>query len=373
MAKQNYYSIENLLKTESTYNLLLGERSNGKSYAVKKLVLWESFHKADYLKFLTTKKIVPKKRYKFGYMRRWKDEIKSRNIEQYFEDMPIEEITDGQYTTVICYRGDIYFGNVENGKNVRGELIGSTFALNVASHYKSLAFPEIGNIVFEEFLTNEGYLNTETSKLESIVSTIARRELCQVFMIGNTINRMCPYFDEWQLTHIKKQEIGTIDIYNQHTDQYDDNNKQIIVKIAVEYCGNSGNNSHMFFGNSAKSINGGCWDTNVYPHLQGSLRDYKRLYQVDYEYSTFGFIINLLVTTDNEPFLFVYPKTKTNDKIQRKVSDKFTTDIMTTSYLTELTKYDTLVLQLLRSNKVVYSDNLTGTEFEQLKKDKGGY
>ena len=43
MSKQKYYSLNNLLKTESQYKMLLGERSNGKSYAVKEYVLNEAY------------------------------------------------------------------------------------------------------------------------------------------------------------------------------------------------------------------------------------------------------------------------------------------------------------------------------------------
>lgn len=35
MAKQKYYSLKRILKENAEYNLLLGERSNGKSYATK--------------------------------------------------------------------------------------------------------------------------------------------------------------------------------------------------------------------------------------------------------------------------------------------------------------------------------------------------
>ena len=87
--KQKYYSIDNLISKKAIYNILLGERSNGKSYATKKLCLWEAYHEKD---FKTGKQ---KKRYQFGYLRRWREEIKSRDVELYFADMPIDEFSDG--------------------------------------------------------------------------------------------------------------------------------------------------------------------------------------------------------------------------------------------------------------------------------------
>ena len=39
MAKKQYYDISNILKTNASYMMLLGQRTNGKSYQVKKVVL----------------------------------------------------------------------------------------------------------------------------------------------------------------------------------------------------------------------------------------------------------------------------------------------------------------------------------------------
>ena len=44
--KQKYYSIDNLISKKAIYNILLEERSNGKSYATKKL--WEAYHEKDF-------------------------------------------------------------------------------------------------------------------------------------------------------------------------------------------------------------------------------------------------------------------------------------------------------------------------------------
>ena len=365
--KQKYYNIENLLKQKAEYNILLGERSNGKSYAVKYMCLWEAYHKADYL----TKK--PKARYQLGYIRRWREEIKGRDVVQYFEDMPIRDITNGEYDGIQCYRGDIYFcSHDEDGTEIRGEKIGACFALTGVTHYKSLAFPTIGNCIFEEFITNQGYLPHEVDNLQSLISTIARRDRVSVFMIGNTISRLCPYFDEWSLTHVKKQKQGTIDIYKQATNQIDDAGKQVVITIAVEYCENSGNNSRMFFGDKSKMITSGVWESEVYPHLEKPYNHYKVHYKVYYEYTSFRFIITLLTDGDNMPFLYVYPA-KDRGKIKRAVTDKYTNDKFTTLYLTKVAKYDTIIMDLLDNKKIVFSDNLTGTEFYQIKKERGRF
>lgn len=373
--EQKYYRLNNILQLCADYNMLLGERANGKSYSVKECILWEAYNECDYNEFINNGKRVPKNRFMFGYLRRWREEIKTRDVESYFSDMDISKITNGNYECIVCYRNDIYFGHYDDdGKKIRGKQCGSCFSVNSATHYKSLSFPTIGNIVYEEFITNAGYLPHEVDNLMDIISTISRRQYVRVFLIGNTISRLCPYFDEWQLTHVKTQKQGTIDIYKQPTTQVDENTGEpVIVTIAVEYCENSGNNSKMFFGNKSKMIQTGVWETETFQHLEQPFNHYKLIYEIFYKYSSFQFNICLLKDDNNLPFLYVYPAKEIKNSIKRIVTDDFSTDNLTTNNLTNKTMYDKIVLELINENKIVFSDNLTGTEFYQIKKEKGGF
>jgi hypothetical protein len=369
--KQKFYNIKDILKQNCEYNIILGERSNGKSYQGKIVCLYEAWTGLD---FITKQK---KTRSNFGYLRRWREEIKSRDCVQYFDDLIpyIRELTNNEADSIICFRNDLYFAQtLENGYQVKVKKCGSCFALTSATHYKSLSFSDIGNIIFEEFITKYGYLNKETETLMDIVSTIARRDSIRVLLIGNTIDRMCPYFRDWDLKHIKTQKQGTIDIYRQSTTQTNDDGKPVIISIAVEYCENSGNNSKMFFGQSAKMITSGVWESDVYPHLKGKLSDYKCYYTLIYNYLDFSFIIKLLIDKDKNPFLYVYPNTKPDrNDIKRIVQEDYKPDIFTTNFLTIVTKYDKLIIDLINNKKVVFSDNLTGTEFNKIKVERGKF
>ena len=105
------------------YIMLLGERSNGNSYATKYVALWEAYYEKD----IRTKQ--PKERCQLAYLRRWRDEIKSRDVEAYFSDMPIIEITNGMFESVRVYRGDIYLIHEEEEKILDRKKIGSAFSL----------------------------------------------------------------------------------------------------------------------------------------------------------------------------------------------------------------------------------------------------
>ena len=372
--KQKFYDIVNMLRTFATYMLLLGERSNGKSWQAKYVSVWEAYNQCDYLTYKEKSLREPKARYQFAYLRRWKEDLKQADIESYFADCPISDITGGEYNSVrVKNGGNIFLAKVDDELNVEyGPQIGKAFCLSGATHYKSLSFPLIGNVLFEEFITDDGYLPNEVSKLFSIISTIARRDKIRVFMIGNTISRLCPYFQEFGLSHVKDQKQGTIDVYKANTGEVDDDGNDVIIEIAVEFCESTGQKNVMFFGQKAKMITTGVWDTNIQPHLPEDMtfKDYKCYYQIFYEYGEFAFMINLLRDKETkEPFLFVYPaKTKS---CKRVVSDKFALDKFTTNYLTELTKYDKIIIDLISQKRVTFSDNLTGTEFYQMIKERG--
>ena len=370
--KKKYYDILNMLRSAATYMLLLGERANGKSYQAKYVAVWEAYNQCDYLEWKEKGLHVPKKRFKFAYFRRWKEDLRQADIESYFSDCPIKEITGDEYDCVrVKNGGNIFLAKMsdEDYSVEYGPQIGKAFCLSGATHYKSLSFPDIGNVLFEEFITDDGYLPNEVDKLFSLVSTIARRDKIRVFMIGNTISRLCPYFQEFGLKHVKDQKQGTIDVYKVNTGEVDEDGNEIIIEIAVEFCENTGQKNVMFFGQKAKMITTGVWDTNVQPHLEGSFKDYKNYYQIFYEYGEFAFMLNLLRDKEGQPFLFVYPAK--NKTCKRVVSDKFSLDKFNTLYLTELTKYDKIVLGLIEGKRITFSDNLTGTEFYQMIKERG--
>lgn len=353
--KQKYYRLDRIKKIDAEYNILLGERSNGKSYAVKENALIESWNDGEL----------------FIYLRRWQLETKANIVESYFTDAPVTAITSGKCNCISVYRNECFFANMdESGAITRVKKCGRVMYLSGAEHYKSMSFPNFSNIIFEEFLTNGGYLYNETKLLFDVVSTVARRRSIKVWLIGNTISRLCPYFSEWDLRNIPKQQQGTIEVYEHHTDQMDDNGQPIIIKIAVEFCENSGNNSKMFFGNSQKMITSGAWETHPQPHLPKKYGEYKKLYSILLEHNNFAYIIDVL--KDEHLLLYVYPFTYKGKRPRRVISEKFTSDPLITPHLTELCKGDTIINELIARGKICYSDNLTGSEFLSILKEKGG-
>ena len=341
---RTYYDISEMLKTNAEYMMLLGQRSNGKSYQVKKTVL-EDFY------FNETK---------FIYLRRWKADIKQKEVSTYFDDIPIAKYTNREYNSVRAMNGFIYLCKIEDGLIVEKREMGRYCALNEYERYKSQVFMNYKNIVYEEFITDSIYLNDEPKLLQQFVSTVARLDKIRVFLIGNTLTRVCPYFHEWCLENVLKQKQGTIEIYKYHMED------NVEVKIAVEYCANTNNKNTMFFGQAAKQIVTGEWDVKEVPKLPRQLYEYEKIYEVMVVYQAFKFVLELLIEPkEGGVIIFVYPYTS-NRKIQRVITDEFSDKPYISNKLDIDKKPELLMLKALRMDKVCYSDNLTGSDFSKV-------
>ena len=253
----DYYNTQKIDKKNATYNVIFGERSNGKTYAL----------------LLKSIKAYFKNGSQFAYVRRWKEDITGRRAQRLFsgvnDNQEISKLSHGKFTGVHYWAGKFYLCNYdENGKVIYGDndVIGFTFALSDGEHDKSTSFPNITTIIFDEFLTNRLYLVDEFVLFMNTVSTIVRRrENVKIFMLGNTVNKYCPYFSEMGLDKVPEMEQGTIDVY-----KYGNSD----LKVAVEYCKSIADkkdkpsNKYFAFNNpKLEMITGGAWELSIYPHL----------------------------------------------------------------------------------------------------------
>ena len=344
MRKGKYYNISNLLSTEANYMMLLGERANGKSYQVKKTVLEAAYSQHRW----------------FVYLRRYQADIRTKAVSAYFEDMPIRDITNGEYTGVMAYNGEIYFTTRdEDGDVKKGLRIGRYCDLNDLERYKSWAFPDFDYIVYEEFITDSIYLNDEPIMLQQFVSTVARHRKITVFLIGNTLSRVCPYFGEWALDGVLKQKIGTIEIYHFHVDD-------TVIDIAVEYCANANFENKMFFGHTAKQIVSGEWETKDMPKLPRKQFEYEKVYEVLVEYQSFKFCLNLLCEPqDGGLIVFIHPFSGTR-KIERIIRQDISDNPLISGALDPSRIPEARIIQCAKFKKIAYSDNLTGADFTHI-------
>jgi hypothetical protein len=254
--KIEFYRLEPILSKNCQYNVIFGKRSNGKTYATLEYGLRKYVEHGE----------------KMAYIRRWKEDYRGKRGTQLFENLEnnglISEITDGEYDRVKYYAGKWYLAkwDPDLNKSVASEdEFCYAFALSDMEHDKSTAYPDVTTIIFDEFLTRQYYLPNEFVLFMNVLSTIIRhRDNVKIFMLGNTVNKFCPYFKEMGLSHAAEMEVGKIDIYS-----YGESN----LHVAVERCKSPKKNTvssdvYFAFDNpSLQMITGGAWEIDLYPHL----------------------------------------------------------------------------------------------------------
>lgn len=342
---QKFYSLERINELKALINLIYGERSNGKSFAVKE----------DCFKhFLKTGG-------EMAIVRRYETEISKAKLERYFADTAkyIEEWSGGLYNELYVYAGQVFVALNVDGKHTNAKRWAYSFALNLAQSYSSNAFPDIDRVVLEEFISLDGtYLPNELFNFLHILSTIARRRDVIVYLLANSISRLSPYWREYGVEDfVLSQEQGTIGLVERETDGG-------IQRVAIEYCANTAGRSRMFTNKRDGMINGGKWLTKEYPKLPFDITLAESLYTFIVEYNTALFMVQYIVYNGNY-CLYVTPKTTAIKPNTRVVSNRSSVYPLYSLGFKPLNAKERAVFDMIKNGKVFYCDNMTGTEFNE--------
>lgn len=258
---KEFYSLKRIEALKCQYNLIFGKRSNGKTYSLLKRII---------KRYATMGK-------QGAYIRRYREDFIGKRGQNLFSSVVadgwVEKYTKGEWTGV-KYQSSQWFFQKEDEETgrpiVASEPFCYGFAIGQMEHDKSTSYPKITTIVFDEFISRVGYLPNEFVTFMNCLSTIIRhRDDVQIFMLGNTVNKYCPYFKEMGLGHIEDMEPGKIDVYSYGESK---------LKVAVERTINhnvQGRKSDVYFAfdnPSLEMITGGSWELDLYPHCP---RDYE--------------------------------------------------------------------------------------------------
>lgn len=291
-----YYQLTDILNKGADYNLIFGERSNGKTYAALSYGI-EQFVKTGA---------------QMAYIRRWMEDLRGKRSENLFANHAvngfIEKVTDGKFNEVF-YMGNKWFLSYydkEKGKRFPDDVpFCYGFSLSAQEHEKSSSYPRVKTIVFDEFLTRQYYLPDEFMLFMNLLSTIIRqRDDVKVFMLGNTVNKYCPYFTEMGLKQVPIMEQGTIDIY-----KFGEGG----AVVAVEYCSSivkdKASNKYFCFNNqNLQMITGGKWELAVYPHLPTKYKPKDVLFTYYIKFNDVTLQGNI-IQIGNENFTYIHMKT----------------------------------------------------------------
>ena len=162
-----YWDPMNILSHRCNFNFVIGNRGGGKSFGFKKLAINR----------------FKKRRSQFVYLRRYQTELDT--MEDFWSDIrphyPDLELTQS---------GDKFY--------INGELAGYAIALSTSMKLKSVPFPLVTLIGFDEYIIDKGrltYLKNEAQIFLELYDTIARqRDNVVALFLGNAISIVNPYF-----------------------------------------------------------------------------------------------------------------------------------------------------------------------------------
>lgn len=352
------YDIEPITETFVQYHMIIGQRSNGKTYAVQEEGI------KNYC--LYNKQM--------ALIRRWDTDYTGKRGRETFSNMVknnvVSKWSKGKFNTII-YRASQWFLAKKFPNDEEDTIIDDTpfcqgFSLNVAEHDKSTAYPDVTTILFDEFLSRKGYINDEFVEFMNVISTIIRhRNDVKVFMCGNTVNRFAPYFNEMGLYNVKNQKEGTIDTYT-----YGDSG----MKVKVEYCAQiqqekedkksiKGSETYFAFNNpKLQMITTGAWEIDIYPHLMNKFKRKEILFTYYVEFDRELLEINIVQQGVNI-FSYVHRKTtplkelSTDLVYTQRYSDR---PNITRRINKPRTNLERRIWWLIQHEKTFYQDNEVG-------------
>lgn len=187
-----YYSFSKICSFNSTYNFTVGGRGVGKTYGWQKMVI---------AKAIKTYEANPDNVDLFIYLRRYKDELAmARNT--FFAAVEVE-FPDWDFRNN-GFRAQMSPANKRDDKKRKWIDIGYFIELSRGQSYKSVAFPKVKDIGFDEFILEKGltrYLPNEYHVFLNFYSTVNRNrnansEKARVFFMANSVSITNPYFLE---------------------------------------------------------------------------------------------------------------------------------------------------------------------------------
>lgn len=191
--KNIFWDIDRTLTHNALFYLILGNRGGGKSYGAKKRAIKNFINKHE----------------QFGYIRRTKDDLKESSKE-FFKDVA-REFPDYEFKV----DGNKFYCRLiideENEKAKKWEesdIIGYGFNLTTGSNKKSIPYPNITMLIYDEFLlddqsSQQRYMKNEPRALLNLYETVARpgsdHPRVLLFMLANSTSVNNPYFLFWDL------------------------------------------------------------------------------------------------------------------------------------------------------------------------------
>lgn len=317
----------------------------------------------------------------------------------YFDDKHdfINDMTDGLSDRISIYKSVLYFSHVEtdeDGKEImfRDKVLGRFFSVSRQGRFKSLQYPEIKNMLFEEVLTRDSYLSGESEKLFDLISTLRRsKDDFKVYLISNLVSQINPYSDAWGI-HIGRTKPGSVTLTKLYLQAYDDKGEELYYLIAAHYLKDLNELSQEDKKKKRNRIRTGIasnkWDeAKLYPVMDLKfIKQYEILETVVFEYDDNMFQMDILEVPSNirdlykddfdevkpaKNTMFVgYIRRKTTEpwyhtRVYTNNSERVITPYATKGFKLEY-KVDRVVMWLKDNGWIIGCNNLVMNDFDNI-------
>jgi hypothetical protein len=207
-----YYDFAKLFSFNATFNGVCGGRGMGKTWGSKKKVIGNALksividitptevkaqgrNKTKIIDVHAVKEVTDQ----FIYLRRYKEELALAKA-TFFAD--IEHLWSKWDFRVQGWEAQASPRKYDGAKNRPWATIGFFISLSVNQNYKSVQFPNVKTIIFDEFIIEKGgqYLSNEPTKLVNFYNTVSRyRSNVRVLMLANAVTITNPYFIQYKV------------------------------------------------------------------------------------------------------------------------------------------------------------------------------
>ena len=354
--QSRFYTYNRIMKQPALYRMIIGKRSNGKTYGWCRMVLEHYFRDGLHS----------------AYIRRLDTMITRENISDLFTPHLawIEKKSKGQWNRILYQSHCFYLAKYVEDKVGNVVKVAQdqrpfcrTYSINAWETTKGQDAGRVWSICFDEFITRRFYLQNEWVHFTNLLSSIMRNRPCEIFMIANTVNKSCLYFREMGIRHIREMAMGELDLYHiGKTDKL----------IAVEYSDAPGATEEVsdffaFDNPELKMITQGAWEISNYRHAPDQMEDRGRL-QMSFYIEHEGITLQGDIRTYNRyPILYIHHAK--NEILNREVSIIFLDDQSDGNPLHQIsirqtpTRAHELIRSLITQRKTFFEDNEAGEDF----------
>lgn len=202
-----YYDYHKILSYNALLNILIRRKTAfGKTYGATKFVVSQFIKKDE----------------QFAYIRRYKPELK-KAVPNFFDSIN----SNNEFEQRLYTKGNTFYCN--------DQVCGHAMTLATAQDLKSTNFSKVKNIIFDEFIIEEGqkkyYLKNEVFTFLNLIETISRLRDVRIFLLANSASSTNPYFLYFDLSlpynnDIKLFKNGTILLQYMKNEEYRETKRQ---------------------------------------------------------------------------------------------------------------------------------------------------